>query len=78
MSYEEFIDLLENSQGNKNKTSLIQEYTSETNKLIKMLNELYPLLDVPKTKNTVTRLENKLTANTPDFQIQHNDDILEP
>lgn len=75
ISFEEFKDIVENSQGVKNKFLLVLEYTTETQKVIKMIDEAYPLLVDPKFKNRLTRLKNGLTSKQP---AQNDDDILEP
>lgn len=66
LTYEELKDLLENAHGNKDKTGLALEYTSETDKLANMLHEIYPLIQDPKTKNRVSRLRKKVLNTTND------------
>lgn len=80
ITYEQFKDLIENAHGNKDKISLANEYTSETDKLITMITDLYPLLEDPKTKNKFTRLKNKIrppTKQTPNTSSQNDDHFLE-
>lgn len=65
ITYEELKDILLNANGNKDKMSLAEEYTTETDELATFLDKIHPLITDTKTKNHVTRLRNNLiTENT--------------
>lgn len=65
LSYDNFVDFLENAFPNPNPISIANNYTDKIPELVNMIKFLYPHFTSPQLKNRCTRLINKLSL-TPD------------
>lgn len=63
LNYDQLQDFIENAQGHKDIAALANEYTTDTDQLIKTLDKLYKILQNSKIKNRFTRIIKKLQIN---------------
>lgn len=62
MTYDQLKDFLENAYGQNDVLTISKDYTEDTVALLKMLNQIYPILEHRSIKSRLTRLMTKLKS----------------
>lgn len=69
---EQFEEFLDNANGSQEPLNISREYTTDTNRLIQMIEKLYTKLTTKSMKQRFTRINNKIKVQIVDEQNSSN------
>lgn len=73
LNYNEFKDFVDNANGSPDPLEISKDYTNETDKLLQMMESLYPLLQQRTMKHRMTRLIKKIKIQLEEEEEEESD-----